>query len=411
MAKAKTKKATTSPAKSRLKAPLRSAKAITAKSKTPSELALTRHVKQGGKVSATSLLSPLPTREQPVRQAENDVEEVFTRLQCGTVPKSLPCRDSEYETVLTFLEGKLGSSTGGCLYISGVPGTGKTATVHAAITELQSWVEEGDLGEFRFIEINGMRLSEPKQAYVQIWKELNGTDKRVTAEHAAQLLDKFFGNPSTIKSPIVLLVDELDLLLTRKQTVLYQLFDWPSKPGCPLVVLAIANTMDLPERAMMGRVSSRLGLQRLTFQPYSYQQLKEIVLSRVEDLCVFEKEAVEFVARKVAGVSGDARRALSICLLAVELMNKKKKADEGNGTKVVTMGLVNEALKAITSSPKLIAISNASFFEKLFLQAIVTEFKRCGIEETSFSDVLSTLTLICQTQGGSVSTNLCLSSD
>ena len=51
---------------------------------------------------------------------------------------------------------------------------------------------------------------------------------------------------------------QLDLLLSRKQTVLYQLFDWPSRPGCPLIVLAIANTMDLPERAMLGRVSSRL---------------------------------------------------------------------------------------------------------------------------------------------------------
>lgn len=53
-------------------------------------------------------------------------------------------------------------------------------------------------------------------------------------------------------------VPQLDLLTTRKQDVLYNLFDWPTKPRSKLVVLAIANTMDLPERVMMNRVSSRL---------------------------------------------------------------------------------------------------------------------------------------------------------
>lgn len=56
----------------------------------------------------------------------------------------------------------------------------------------------------------------------------------------------------------MLLVDELDLLWTRKQQVMYNLFDWPTKPGSRLVVLTIANTMDLPERLMSNRVSSRL---------------------------------------------------------------------------------------------------------------------------------------------------------
>ena len=56
----------------------------------------------------------------------------------------------------------------------------------------------------------------------------------------------------------MLLADELDLLWTRKQTVLYNLFDWPSRQHAKLVVLAVANTMDLPERVMMNRVASRL---------------------------------------------------------------------------------------------------------------------------------------------------------
>lgn len=39
---------------------------------------------------------------------------------------------------------------------------------------------------------------------------------------------------------------------------MYNLFDWPTRRQARLVVLTIANTMDLPERIMINRVASRL---------------------------------------------------------------------------------------------------------------------------------------------------------
>ena len=59
-------------------------------------------------------------------------------------------------------------------------------------------------------------------------------------------------------------MDELDQLMTVKQDVVYNFFNWPTLEGSRLVVIAVANTMDLPERVMTGRVRSRLGL----FFPY-----------------------------------------------------------------------------------------------------------------------------------------------
>jgi len=57
----------------------------------------------------------------------------------------------------------------------------------------------------------------------------------------------------------VVLMDELDQLVTAKQDVVYNFFNWPTLVGSKLIVIAIANTMDLPERVMTGRVRSRLG--------------------------------------------------------------------------------------------------------------------------------------------------------
>jgi origin recognition complex subunit 1 len=54
-------------------------------------------------------------------------------------------------------------------------------------------------------------------------------------------------------------MDELDQLVTAKQDVVYNFFNWPTLVGSKLIVLAVANTMDLPERVMSGRVRSRLG--------------------------------------------------------------------------------------------------------------------------------------------------------
>lgn len=60
------------------------------------------------------------------------------------------------------------------MYISGVPGTGKTATVMEVIRCLRKQVTRDDLPKFDFVEINGMRLTEPRQSYVHIYKQLTG---------------------------------------------------------------------------------------------------------------------------------------------------------------------------------------------------------------------------------------------
>lgn len=62
----------------------------------------------------------------------------------------------------------------------------------------------------------------------------------------------------------IVLMDELDQLVTNKQDVVYNFFNWPTLVGSKLVVIAVANTMDLPERVMTGRVRSRLGSSKLS---------------------------------------------------------------------------------------------------------------------------------------------------
>ncbi|PHJ15763.1 aaa family protein, partial [Cystoisospora suis] len=81
----------------------------------------------------------------------------------------------------------------------------------------------------------------------------------------------------------VLVVDEIDCLVTPKQRVLYTLFDWPTQPHAKLVVLGIANTIDLPDRLLSSRCSSRVGFGRLVFNPYTREEIETIILARLRE--------------------------------------------------------------------------------------------------------------------------------
>ena len=91
-----------------------------------------------------------------------------------------------------------------------------------------------------------------------------------------KLLEKRFGADASAGAqnlrrrraaePLVLVLDELDYLVTRKQSVIYNLFEWATNGTSALIVVAISNTMDLPER-LLPRVHSRLGIRRVNFHP------------------------------------------------------------------------------------------------------------------------------------------------
>lgn len=96
----------------------------------------------------------------------------------------------------------------------------------------------------------------------------------------------------------------------------------------------------------------------MTFQPYTFKQLQEIVISRMKGLKAFEEDAIQLAARKVAAVSGDARRALDICRRATEIAENLSPSK----TKLSLVGMshVNAALQEMFSSPKVVAMRYTS---------------------------------------------------
>lgn len=308
-----------------------------------------------------------------------------TALHVATIPDSLPCREDEYSRVFLTLESAINSGTGCCIYICGTPGTGKTATVREVVAQLQLRNEEKEIADFSFIEINGMKLTNPHAAYEILYHEIF-QGKKATAANSMEALEATFKIEDEARIPTVVLMDELDQLVTKNQGVMYNFFNWPTFAHSKLIVIAVANTMDLPERMLSNKISSRLGLTRIQFPGYTHQQLIQILESRLKEYGsqnLMEKDAIEFASRKIASVSGDARRALDMCRRAVEIAEEDDTA--------VGIPHIQKAIQEITNSPMATYIRTLPFVAKVFLCAMLARVRRSGTIEQPIGDVMEEL--------------------
>lgn len=83
----------------------------------------------------------------------------------------------------------------------------------------------------------------------------------------------------------LLILDEIDQLETKKQNVLYSIFEWPSLPDAKLVLVGIANALDLTDR-VLPRLQAKLEKQPqlLHFAPYTKQQIIDIICERFKEV-------------------------------------------------------------------------------------------------------------------------------
>ncbi|CAB1101631.1 unnamed protein product [Ectocarpus sp. CCAP 1310/34] len=344
------------------------------------------------------------------RRPQDKFSVAMESLHVTAVPKSLPCRNDERNQLLSFLTSNIkAGGLGNALFVAGMPGTGKTATAHEVVRILKGQQARGLLPRFKLVELNGMRLTEPHQAYPQLWMALSG--EMLSPKRALYKLEKYFSRGDPSREFVVLLVDELDYMTTRKQTVLYNLFEWPSRRNARLVVVGIANTIDLPERCLP-RVSSRV-TSRLTFGPYTKLQLAEILQARLVEANAiggkassvegkaFDNGAINMAAAKVASSSGDMRMCLKYCRRAIEVCKARVESakEDGNGDKVsweVSVKDVHVAVREINEQAHLVAVRDSAPQERLLLVAITNEVHLGGKGVVDMDDVRTRMEGICR---------------
>lgn len=326
-------------------------------------------------------------------------------LGTGAEVQSLPCREAQFHKLYHEIHSSVTSQQGKFIYVSGTPGVGKTATIREVIKQLSAKLQVENNGKvlFNYVEINGLKLVSPQSSYEALWKKISG--KKASANTALTYLQSHFesNENSSERLPLVVLLDELDQILTKNQTVIYNFSNWPTIETSKLIVIAVANTMDLPERLVSNKIASRLGLNRVSFPTYTYDELAKIIRHRLENLSksnnklIIANDAIEFASRKVASVSGDARRSLMICIRAVEIaemeyLNKsKKERKQLDGKYTVTIMHIMKAVNETASSPITNYLYSLPFMSKMVLATLLISKKRLGVAEIPIGHMIDEL--------------------
>lgn len=215
-----------------------------------------------------------------------------------------------------------------------------------------------------------MHCHEPTSVYSELWERISRD--RINPKKAAANLNEFFSRSRCSSSALILVIDEIDVLITRNQEVIYNLLDWPNIPSSNMVVVAIANTADLPERMLKNRISSRLGPCHIEFKPYTYKQLIRIATSRMNNVKVFEDKAIEYCSRKVASLSGDARKLLGLFRKAIELYENcviSEASSAQPSLRRIGIDWIDTALKGSYKSNSMRHLCSLSIYQKILLAA------------------------------------------
>ncbi|XP_033913111.2 cell division control protein 6 homolog [Acipenser ruthenus] len=295
-----------------------------------------------GSPKSTPLVEPLSPTRSPYRRAQETptssprgtpkekaapVVRLFTQEgSCyqqtkqalnTAIPERLLSREEETAAIRAFLSERVGGQRAGSLYISGAPGTGKTACLRRILQDCKE-----ELRGSQQIFVNCMSLRSSHCIFPVLAERLQGAGRsRSGGKDIGKRLERLLTGPG----PMVLLVlDEMDQLDSKAQDVLYTIFEWPWLDSSRLCLIGIANALDLTDR-ILPRLQARPHCkpQLLNFAPYSREQLIAIVqdrLAKVSGEQVLDGAAVQFCARKVSAVSGDARKALDVCRRAVEIV-------------------------------------------------------------------------------------------
>ncbi|GMM30372.1 AAA family ATPase [Martiniozyma asiatica (nom. inval.)] len=258
-------------------------------------------------------------------------------------------REKEASLLHDQIQNSLLSLTSNSIYVSGPPGTGKTAQVTAILRSFIQQDEENmhpelnicttcineEVRRFRVININCMTIHSPEQLFSKIYEKVTGIDKKgASAADVSKIL-----LPDNSCHASILVLDEMDNITNKSQQSLFELFSWASniksfsnKPS--LILIGIANALDLTDRFLPRLRANRINPQVVQFLPYTAEQINQVITNKLLGLLETETgspskvppmvhpASIMFCAKKSAVNTGDLRRAFDIMHTSLDMFER-----------------------------------------------------------------------------------------
>ncbi|KAG5373527.1 Cell division control protein 18 [Yarrowia sp. C11] len=277
----------------------------------------------------------------------NKIKSMFSRGSKGHIlatDQEMVGRQTEESTLLHYFESRLQakySEPGAALYVSGPPGTGKTALLQRVMDK----VFRGKEG-IKVASINCMLAPSARAIMNLIYKQLSGVEETdalsadISFDKSVAKLEELFmcqtSKDFAERGTSIVVLDEIDHIMTKDQDILFRIFEWAFCKGSRLILVGIANALDLTDRFLPRLKANNFYPQLLKFKPYDAVQIANIIKSRIVKASVeFNSEHTpvtttvkqevkeEDLILKASANTGDLRKAFDICRKALEISEQE----------------------------------------------------------------------------------------
>ena len=366
-------------------------------------------------------LVPSPTKIK--KTSDNPETNQFSKtkqLLSSSVVDSIVGRDMECQKIESLVASHLKTKEAVSLYISGSAGTGKTLSVTHVMKKLK------ETFNFQLININCMSFRNSNSIFNKILIEMKGKKCQKPSD-CLQAINELLTETKSDRM-VVLVLDEIDQLDTKTHDTLNTIFLWTKAPKSRLILIGIANALDLTAR-ILSRIKAihSPNIQEMHFLPYNTQQIILIIEDRIrkasDELNVaISPAALQLCARKIGSCSGDIRKALDVCRRALDLVEASNVANSFNSVRPLKPSYDDNIKldspkktesKKCVDIPQIMAVLNRvyghkmesvskkflPFNQQIILCSLLVCCKQKSLKEVKLSDCLKVFVSICGKRG------------
>jgi len=304
-------------------------------------------------------------------------------LQSTYNPGEILHRDEQINYIAKVLAPALRLERPSNLFIYGKTGSGKTLTVQATAERIKT-IAARELIPVKFIYLNCKlkKVADTEYRLIAEITRLFGRAIPPTGLPTDEVYNIFYKTIDQEKQVIVLILDEIDQLIKKiGDEVIYNLTRINTEfKNAQLSLVGISNDIMFADN-LDPRAKSSLSEEELVFPSYNALQIQDILKKRSLEAIkdgILEEGVTAKCAAYAAREHGDARRALELLRVAVELAERK-------GTQKITIKELDEAEEKIEKDRVLDIINTQPKQFQLVLYAILLIYEQKKHENIIFT--------------------------